>query len=342
MLCYDNGIWLAFGRDATTGNNAIATATDPAGTWTRQQTFSFSSNLSGSMPRYADGKWVFSYGGTFYYSTDNWATYSTHTPTFQGVSNTSTISVPVYADGVWGVARQTPSSGNFTYELQYSTSLTGTWTKIAGSTIGLVPTMLNHNGQVWVSGGWSAQQAPLASTPPVFGWADDIAGTWTLPTANYKTTSPFTLMIANWIEWFPSLDQWLGRASSAGIRYAGPSADGWYDLGINFNSTLSGIQPIAVGDGWIVAVTANVNSSSPPMRIGYAEIDSFADSVTLTHDTDTSLNLTGATSNADGFTSVIYGDGVFVAAGKPSTQSVYGVIVSPQGPSNDAGWGLLL
>lgn len=336
---YANGLWVCIGRDLTSNgnNNSISTATDPLGPWTRKQNFSFAWN--NLRVQYSQGRWAFvAPNGVIYYSTDNWNTYSSHTPTFQGVVNTSAISLPVYdGNGTWALARQSPNQGNFVYEIQYGPSFFGPWTKIAGSSINLVPMTLDHNGEVWVAAGWSAYQSGLDPVPAVYATATNITGPWTQPEPNVRTTSSFQLYSPLVLSWQPSIRQWYSYSSGGGSRYARANADGWNIVGVT--PAGPGVGIYAAGDGWIVTF-ARGSSGNLPLYLYYAKSESLGESLAMSRITDASWNTTGGVLDSSAFSDVAYGDGRFVLSGKPSTQAYYGVSVSPVG--DDAFWGISL
>lgn len=340
QVVYDNDVWVSLGRPDGTTQLGISTATEPAGTWTRKQTLTSIDANGASRLIHADGRWAFVRGAKIYHSTDNWATYTETTPTFQGSTNIQSLGSIAYGEGYWVVNRQTPNSGNFTYELQYATSLTGTWTKIAGGAdlAGGIPLIVAYNGTAWVAAGWSAYQAPALG--PVFVRASSLTGTWTAPTNNRTTTSQFTLLYPTSLRWLPEINEWVcgvsGGSSVATPYYAAADGNGWLETGLLSGLFSNGVR--AAGDGYVVAFGQNPGN---PQRMGYVLAESLASTTTGTVVTDATTNTSGLTTTTS-LSDITYGDGFFVLAGRPSTQSYYGVAVSQGGPDDGAGWGMLL
>lgn len=339
-LTYANDLWVAMGADATTGYFAISTATDPAGTWTRKQDIAMSILSNRPRPAYHDGTWAFAYGPDIYYSTDDWATYTKFTPSFQGYTNVYGLQSLTYGDGTWVLCRN--NDPTFGWELQYASSLTGTWTALAPETVGTYPLQVAYNGRRWVAAGLSSYNTPTLTS--VFSTATSLTGTWSVPATNVTTNDLYTTYGPSYLAWEKSIGEWIatGEFGFYKTRWASSTAGAWNTVGVGpvVISQYALHQPWASGDGYIVALVNN-SLGLAPRRIAYVEADSYGESVSMTTITDASLNTSSPSDDDSTLFSVAYGGGVFVLAGKPSTQSYYGVSVSAGG-EDGAGWGLIL
>lgn len=208
-ITYENSTWVICGTDAS-GNGALATATDPTGTWT-SRTVSMTGQPV-TYVAYGGGAWVLVGGDTqdIIKTSTDLATWSV--PTTNPFTGTLGLSV-VATDGTTWCAMGSSSSTTPRYEIATATNPAGTWT-LRQSPYNVnesITYVMRYGNGYWVRGGINGD-LQVATNP---------AQTWTVEAALEDIVSDICYADSTWVAVSG------GRISTAGSDPTGTWTTRW-------------------------------------------------------------------------------------------------------------------